>query len=169
LGAGYTPVLLAYSLGKSQELLCGLADTGLNVALEESAHRMTRIYEALGVTFPPYAPWDGSAADNRVVIAPPGARQLAELRRTGRCRTAVVTGWAMDRGCRFRYSVDAAFPLSDHADYPGLLEMVRRVEPRRVYTVHGFAVEFASDLRELGVDAWALGQEEQLALPLRSK
>jgi hypothetical protein len=43
---------------------------------------------------------------------------------------------------------------------------VELVQPRLVYTVHGFAVEFARDLRARGIEAWALGRENQLDLTL---
>jgi Cft2 family RNA processing exonuclease len=77
---------------------------------------------------------------------------------------AVITGWAMDSSCRYRSGTDAAFPLSDHADYDGLLELVRLVQPKKVFTVHGFAREFALTLRAQSVDAIAPGWHEQLAL-----
>jgi hypothetical protein len=44
------------------------------------------------------------------------------------------------------------------------LELVERVQPKRVYTVHGFAREFAQTLRSRGLDAVAPGWHEQLAL-----
>ena len=66
----------------------------------------------------------------------------------------------------YRYQVDAAFPLSDHADYPDLIRYVELVQPRRVFTLHGFAAEFARDLRERGVEAWALNKENQMELRL---
>ncbi|HEY0456934.1 MAG TPA: ATP-dependent DNA ligase, partial [Verrucomicrobiae bacterium] len=59
-----------------------------------------------------------------------------------------------------------AFPLSDHADFPDLIEMVRRVKPKQVFTLHGFAADFAQTLRNLGFDAQALSEDEQMALPL---
>src|SRR6185503_9732060 len=68
----------------------------------------------------------------------------------------------------YRYQVDAAFPLSDHADYPDLLRYVELVQPKRVLTLHGFAAEFARDLRERGMDAWALSEENQLELTLNT-
>ncbi|MER3420999.1 MAG: hypothetical protein C4290_10955 [Chloroflexota bacterium] len=68
-------------------------------------------------------------------------------------RLAFISGWAVDPWVRFRMGVDAAFCLSDHADYDELLEYVRRVNPRRVYTVYGFAVDLATDLRSYGYDA----------------
>ena len=72
----------------------------------------------------------------------------------------------MDPSCRFRSGTDAAFPLSDHADYPGLIEFVKRVAPKRVFTLHGFAADFARTLREEGFDAQSLSEEEQLDLSL---
>jgi DNA ligase-1 len=57
--------------------------------------------------------------------------------------------------------------LSDHADFPDLLEFVKRVSPKIVYTVHGFATDFAQTLRDLGHDARALGIAEQMNLGLK--
>ena len=59
------------------------------------------------------------------------------------------------------------FPLSDHADYTDLVRYVELVQPQRVLTLHGFAAEFAQDLRDRGVDAWALSRENQLELGFR--
>jgi ATP-dependent DNA ligase I len=163
-----TPVLLGYSLGKSQELLRGLTDAGLPILLHKSVCELTRIYEQLGQTFPPYERFDGKASTGKVLICPPISNPAATLRKIGRVRTSVLTGWAVDPNCRFRYQTDAAFPLSDHADFPELVEFVKRVGPRHVYTLHGFAGDFAQTLREMGFDAQALSEEEQLTLPLGS-
>lgn len=48
----------------------------------------------------------------------------------------------------------------------GLIEFVHRVQPRLVYTVHGFAREFAGALRTRRIEAWALGEENQLDMDL---
>lgn len=163
-----TPVLLGYSLGKSQEVLCALGDAGLPLVLHGSIFRLTRIYELFGHCFPKYEPYEAGKARGKVLLCPPNAANSAMLRNLGRTRSAVLTGWAVDPGCRFRYRCDAAFPISDHADFPDLVELVRQVQPRKVYTLHGFAAEFARTLRELGYDAQALSENEQLSLPLVS-
>jgi Cft2 family RNA processing exonuclease len=166
LDRGETPVLLAYSLGKAQEILSGLAGAGLPIMLSSPAAKLTAVYEAFGLVFPPYTELDLAAVAGQVVLAPP-ASALANLRQRGAgCRFAAVTGWAMDPACRYRYRADAAFPLSDHADFPDLVELVRRVAPRKVYTLHGFAADFAAHLRELGFDAKALSETDQLELKL---
>ena len=161
-----TPVLLAYSLGKSQELLQGLATAGMPLMLHDKVFDLTRVYEELGQRFPPYAKFDPGGAVGHVLIFPPNANRTALLRGIGKTRCAVVTGWAIDPSCRFRSQVDAAFPLSDHADFTELIEFVRRVDPDKVYTLHGFAADFAWTLRDLGWDAQALSASEQLTLRL---
>lgn len=166
LADGATPVLFAYSLGKSQELLAGLREAGLPIALHKDAAKLTRIYEHFGRTFPPYEIFDGTNAGDKVLIAPPQSTRAVLFQQLGKTRTAVVTGWAMDSSCRFRSGTDAAFALSEHADFPGLIEFVKRVAPKKVFTLHGFAADFARTLRELGFDAQALSEQEQLDLPL---
>ena len=39
----------------------------------------------------------------------------------------MISGWAVDPNAIYRYQVDAAFPLSDHADYTDLLRYVELV------------------------------------------
>src|SRR5688572_11058102 len=168
LDEGDTPFLFGYSLGKSQELLCGLAEAKLPVMLHPQTLRLTRIYEELGITFPPYREFNATEIAGHVVICPPQANNSTFLKKIARRRTAVVTGWAMDPGAKYRYQCDAAFPLSDHADYPDLLRFVEAVQPKRVLTLHGFAQEFALTLRERGIEAWAIGEDNQLELGIRS-
>ncbi|MDO8544147.1 MAG: DNA ligase [Opitutaceae bacterium] len=169
LDDGETPVLFGYSLGKSQELLCGLADAKLPVMLHPQTFRLTRIYETLGIGFPDYRDFSAAEVAGHVVICPPQANNSSFLRQITKRRTAVVTGWAMDPGVIYRYQCDAAFPLSDHADFPDLLRFVEAVQPTRVLTLHGFAQEFAQTLRARGLEAWAIGEDNQLELGIASR
>jgi putative mRNA 3-end processing factor len=166
LAGGQTPVLLGYALGKSQELLRALGAAGLPVTLHEQACAVTRIYEQLGERFPAYEQFNSAPLAGRLLICPPTARHTALMDRIGPARTAVVSGWAIDPACRYRFQTDAAFPLSDHADFDELIEFVRQVSPKRVYTLHGFAADFAQSLRDLGFDARALSEPDQLGLRL---
>ena len=163
-----TPVLLGYSLGKSQELLCALGDAGLPLMLHGATFKLTQIYEQFGQCFPKYESYEAGRAKGKVLLCPPQVAGSALIRNLGKSRTAILTGWAVDPNCRYRYQCDAAFPLSDHADFHELVEMVKRVQPKKIYTMHGFAADFAHQLRELGFDAQALSQDEQLALALSS-
>ncbi|HMJ05574.1 MAG TPA: MBL fold metallo-hydrolase RNA specificity domain-containing protein, partial [Chthoniobacterales bacterium] len=161
------PVLLGYSLGKAQEILCSLAGAGLQPMLHGSVFRMTRIYEQFGQPCGAYERYDANHVAGKVLICPPSANRSRMLEKIPRKRVAMISGWAVDPNARYRYQVDAAFPLSDHADYTDLVRYVELVQPKRVLTLHGFAAEFARDLRERGIEAWALSQENQLELMLR--
>ena len=166
LGEQVTPVLYAYSLGKTQELLQIVGRTGLPVMLHAHGYKLTQRYGKLGMKLPPYALLDTGAYAGHVIIAPPMSGQSEPLTWIHPKRTAVATGWAMDRGAIYRHGCDAAFPLSDHADFPDLLAFVEKVQPKLVYTLHGFAREFAATLRARGVEAWAIGQQNQMDLAL---
>ena len=165
---GAVPVLLGYSLGKAQEILCSLAGAGLIPMLHGSVYQMTRIYEQFGQSFCEYSRYNPNALAGKVLICPPSANRSRMLEKIPRKRVAMISGWAMDSNAIYRYQVDAAFPLSDHADYADLLRYVELVRPDRVLTLHGFAGQFARDLRDRGIEAWALSGENQLELGLGS-
>ena len=162
--AGEVPVLLGYSLGKAQEILCALEGAGLTPMLHGSVYQMTRIYEQSGQSFCKYARYNRNDVAGKVLICPPSANRSPMLEKIPRKRVALISGWAVDPDAVYRYRVDAAFPLSDHADYDDLLRYVELVQPRRVLTLHGFAAVFASDLRARGLEAWALTEENQMEL-----
>jgi len=165
LDDGAVPVLLGYSLGKGQEILCSLDGAGLTPMLHGSVYQMTRVYEQFGQSFCKYVRYSANRVTGKVLICPPSANRSRMLEKIRRKRVAMISGWAVDPNAVYRYQVDAAFPLSDHADYDDLLRYVDLVQPKRVLTLHGFAAEFARDLRNRGVEAWALSDENQLEFP----
>jgi len=168
LETGAVPVLLGYSLGKAQEILCSLTGAGLKPMLHGSVHAMTRIFEQFGQSFCEYERYKADAVAGKVLICPPSANRSRMLEKIRDKRVAMISGWAVDPNAVYRYQVDAAFPLSDHADYTDLLRYVELVQPQRVLTLHGFAAEFARDLRERGIEAWALSAQNQMELGLKS-
>jgi DNA ligase-1 len=159
LGDGGIPVLLGYSLGKAQEILCALRDVGLPVMVHASVAQITEVLAPHLGSLPDWRLFNAAEAAGHVLVFPPGARM--EL---PKCRTAMLSGWAIQPSAKYRYGVDLALPLSDHADHPELHETVELVKPRRIYLVHGSTREFAAELRALGHDARALGAEDQLEL-----
>jgi DNA ligase-1 len=163
------PVLLGYSLGTAQEILCALEGGGLTPMLHHSVYQMTRIYEEFGQSFCKYVRYNADDVAGKVLICPPSANRSRMLESIPRKRVALISGWAVDPNAPYRYQVDAAFALSDHADYADLIRYVELVRPQRVLTLHGFAVEFARDLRERGLEAWALNKENQMELTLPKK
>ncbi|MES2441113.1 MAG: ATP-dependent DNA ligase [Verrucomicrobiota bacterium] len=164
---GETPVLFGYSLGKAQEALALLHEHGIPALLHPTVAAMTTACRAAGVeTLPEPVEFDGHAPAGHVVIAPPNTIRSKLLRGLKSKRTAMLTGWALQPGSKFRYRVDEVFPLSDHADHSGLMECIQRVRPKRILTVHGFAQEFATGLRAKGMDAWCAMGGDQLELSI---
>jgi DNA ligase-1 len=166
LETGAVPVLLGYSLGKAQEILCALSGAGLKPMLHGTVHRMTRIYEQFGQSFCDHERYNANDVAGKVLICPPSVNRSRMLEKIPEKRVAMISGWAVEPSAIYRYQVDAAFPLSDHADYTDLVRYVDLVKPQRVLTLHGFAAEFARDLRERGIEAWALSEENQMELTL---
>jgi putative mRNA 3-end processing factor len=167
LADGATPVLFGYALGKAQEILKYLGAAGYPCRAHPVVHAVNRVYEAQGVSLPNVAllPPEGPKR-GEVVVAPPHLARTAPILRIRERRTAMLTGWALDGWRGFR-GVDAAFPLSDHADFPSLLAYARATGARRVLTIHGYARELAAALRREGIRAEPLVEREQLELELQ--
>ncbi len=164
LSDGVTPVLLGYALGKAQEILKHLSDRGYACRAHPLVHGVNRVYEEMGVGFPGVRLLGPEGPDKgEVVVCPPHLARSASMHGVRRRRTAVLTGWAVDGG-RFFRGADAAFPLSDHADFPSLLAYARATGAGRVHTVHGQAEAFAAALRREGIRAEPLREQLQLEL-----
>jgi DNA ligase-1 len=163
---GETPVLLGYSLGKAQEALALLAEHEVPVMLHPNVAAMTTACREAGVELPEPVVFEGHIPPGFALIAPPNAVRSKLLRGLKSKRVAMLTGWAMQPGSKYRYRVDEAIPLSDHADHPGLMECIQRVRPKRVLTVHGYALEFAAELRAKRIDAWSAMGNDQLELSM---
>jgi Cft2 family RNA processing exonuclease len=163
LDSRVTPVLLCHALGKTEEMMLALAPYGFTFALEKRCAPCARDYATAGRSLPDWVELNGDAHD-RVVIAPPAGKD--EVRRLGRYRTALVSGWAKDTEFARMFGADATFDLSDHCDFDELMEVVEKSGADTVYTVHGYTADFAKSLRKKGIHASALEATEQLMLAL---
>ncbi len=163
---GEVPVLFGYSLGKAQEAVALMAEHGIPVLSHPKVAEMTEVCRAVGVDLPEPVVFEGFSREGHVIVAPPNAVSAKILRGLKNKRSAMLTGWALQSGSFYRYRVDEVIPMSDHADHPGLMECVTRVRPKRVLTVHGYAKEFAAELREKGIEAWCAQGGDQLELSL---
>ena len=52
-------------------------------------------------------------------------------------QTAFASGWMAIRALRKRSGYDKGFATSDHADWDGILEVVKKSEARNVFFHHG--------------------------------
>ena len=164
LSDGVTPVLLGYALGKAQEILKYLSDLGYPCRAHPVVQAVNRLYEEHGVALPNVrALGPEGAGPGEVVVCPPHLARSPAMSGLRRRRTAILTGWAIDGG-RFFRGVDAAFPLSDHADFPSLVRYAKATGAGRVFTVHGHEDALAAALRKEGLRAEPLRESMQLEL-----
>jgi putative mRNA 3-end processing factor len=153
-------VLLAYSLGKSQRLIAGVDSTIGAIYCHPSVEQLNQDYRDSGIELP--TTWLPSQAPARkdwsgvLVVAPPSVANSVWLNKFGEVSLAMASGWMLTRGTRRWQSVDRGFPLSDHADWPGLLKAIDETQAEQILVTHGHTGPMVRWLRENGKQARAV-------------
>jgi Cft2 family RNA processing exonuclease len=162
---GHFVVLAGYALGKAQELTRIVNDYSYSVPLvHERVFDNNRVYEKFGVRLGKYLRAEHNMTDSDVLILPPSLCDknfvpALEFALQKKVSSAVATGW------NYSYGFDKSFCLSDHCDFEELLDFVAHVAPKQVYTMHGYAEEFAATVRRrLGIPARPLSGASQQTL-----
>jgi len=160
---GRASVIFAYSLGKAQRVLAGLDATIGPIMCHGAVQRVNAEYRQAGVCLPE-TEHAGLGVDKRdwsgaIMIAPPSAKASPWMRKFGDVSTAFVSGWMQVRGARRRRSVDRGFVISDHTDWPGLLDTIQATGARRILATHGRTGPLVRWLRESGYEADTLKTE----------
>lgn len=160
---GKTAILGAYALGKAQRLMAGL-NPDLGPILTHGAVEATnQVLREHGVTLPDTCvvtkDTDRKAYPGALVIAPPAALGSAWARKFGPREEAFASGWMALRGVRRRRALSTGFIVSDHADWPGLLEAIQATGAEKVLATHGYTATFSKYLNTLGYDAGILETE----------
>lgn len=140
--AGRTSLLFCYALGKAQRLLAELTPWLTEpVYLHGAMVPLVEAYREAGVALPATLPLStlGPRTDptGGLVLAPPSAANGPWMRRFRNPSTAFASGWMRVRGHRRRRAHDRGFVLSDHADWPALLQTIADTGARRVLVTHG--------------------------------
>ena len=153
-------LLFCYAFGKAQRLMAELNAIGVDdeVLLHGAVETVTRHYRAAAIPMTPSRPVsDLPRSDNlagRLVLAPPSAHRASWMRRFRSPQPGFASGWMAVRGARRRRGYERGFVLSDHADWPGLIQTVRQSGARKVYVTHGQSDVLARYLREIeGIEA----------------
>ena len=155
--AGRTSLLFGYALGKAQRLLAGVDRSIGPIYTHGAVEPLNRAYRAGGIDLPETT-YVGSLPketkwSDALIVSPPSANGTPWTRKFGASSSGFASGWMRIRGPRRRRSVDRGFVLSDHADWPGLLDSIRETGAERVLLTHGYTAVLSRWLRERGLDA----------------
>jgi Cft2 family RNA processing exonuclease len=169
---GRQPIVMGYSLGKAQEIVRLLTDAGFAVTEHGAVGKLSDVYEKMGVPLGRrrryvaadfHGPKALALEERGVLVAPPQVARSAFTQRFENPVTVMMSGWALLKGAPFRYGVQHVLPLSDHADFDELIELIERVRPKKILTVHGFP-DFVDTLRRRGHDARLARPDAQMSL-----
>ena len=161
--SGRCSVLFCYSFGKAQRILHGI-DPGIGpIVCHGAVEPLNRVYREAGVRIPDTLAVpdikDKTLYQRALVIAPPSAGGSTWMRRFGDYSDAFASGWMQLRGARRRRAVDRGFVLSDHADWPGLMQAIKATGAQRVIVTHGQVPVLVRWLNQNGLDASAFDTE----------
>jgi len=149
---GFNSVLIGYSLGKAQNILCNLNPELGTPLLHGAVFNMNQALERSGFSIPgeyltPETPRE--RVKNAIIVAPQSVIGSSWLRRLQPYRIAVCSGWMALRGPRRRLSVDKGFALSDHCDFEQLNTAIKATGAENVYVTHGYQAVYSKWLREV--------------------
>ena len=156
---GRASLVSAYALGKAQRVLAGVDPEIGPIVVHGAVARFLDIYKESGVALPSTFHADDLPKQSGppLVVLPPSALNSSWIKRFGKDpATSFASGWMVVRGARRRRNVERGFVLSDHADWPGLLQAIKASEAREVWVTHGFTNALSRYLRELGYEAHEL-------------
>ncbi|NBD22194.1 ligase-associated DNA damage response exonuclease [Aquabacterium fontiphilum] len=154
---GLPSLLLGYSFGKAQRLLAGVDPAIGPIVVHAAVDAVNEAYRASGVALPATRRF-AEMPDKRdwagaLVLAPPSAARGRLSRHLQHARDGLASGWMQLRGARRRAGVDRGFVLSDHADWPGLVQAIGATGAERVIVTHGQEAVLVRWLQEQGLDA----------------
>ncbi len=161
---GLNSCFYAYSLGKAQRLQKMLRqEFSETFYVHGAVDGMNSVYKSVGQELGSWekANFKKSAKEKlehyqeAIFIAPPSAYGLGWVKTSGKSRHCFASGWSRLRGQRRRRNYDKGLVLSDHVDWPGLLQTIEETGAKRIIATHGRSDILVRYLQEKGLKAEA--------------
>jgi putative mRNA 3-end processing factor len=89
-----------------------------------------------------------NAIKGSLILLPPSLSKRSYLKNFKNFQTAFASGWMSIRALRKRSGYDKGFVISDHADWDGILEVVKKSEAKNVFFYHGDSEALSKYLSE---------------------
>lgn len=136
LSNDYTPVFLAYNLGKAQEIMHLLQDFDHPIQIHGAGYKLCRVYEESGINLGNYETYDRSTCKGNILICPSSAINNGFASNVRKKRIAYCSGWATMESRRSQLTVDKLIPISDHLDFFELIALCEKIKPEMTYITH---------------------------------
>jgi putative mRNA 3-end processing factor len=133
---GYTPIFMAYNLGKAQELMWFLKDLDHPIQIHGAGFKLCSVYEEEGFDLGNYETYDRDTCEGNILIAPSSAPDSGFASNVKKIRTAYCSGWASSEARRTQLTADELIPLSDHLDFFELIDLCEQLSPEKVWITH---------------------------------
>ncbi|MCW8090752.1 ligase-associated DNA damage response exonuclease [Alteromonas sp. ASW11-130] len=133
----------AYALGKCQRVIIGLREAGYHkpIYLHGALIKLCNLYQEKGIELGELVPVsdveDKQSLAGEIVIAPPSALADRWSRTLPKLRTVMASGWMQVRARARQRLVELPLIISDHCDWPELLQTIEEVNPKEVWVTHG--------------------------------
>lgn len=158
----------AYGLGKCQRLIALLRQAGYDrpIWLHGAMVELCRLYEGLGVALGDLRPVSEATTKlaGEIVLSPPSALGDRWSRRLADPVTAFASGWMRVRGRARQRGVELPLVISDHVDWPELLQTIDETGAGEIWVTHGREEAVVYAARQMGRRARALalvGREDE--------
>lgn len=158
----------AYGLGKCQRLIALLRQAGYDrpIWLHGAMVELCRLYERLGVPLGDLRPVSEATSKlaGEIVLSPPSALGDKWSRRLAEPVTAFASGWMRVRGRARQRGVELPLVISDHADWPELIQTIEETGAGEIWVTHGREEAVVYKARQMGRRARALalvGREDE--------
>jgi len=162
----------AYALGKCQRVILALREAGYEkpIYLHGAQLKLCDLYEQLGISLGALIPVsdvaDKKALAGEIVLAPPSALADRWSRSLPNVRPVMASGWMQIRARAKQRNAELPLIISDHCDWPELLQTIEEVNPKEVWVTHGREDALMYQAEKMGFKARALSlvgydEEEQ--------
>ena len=156
-----THLLGVYGLGKCQRMIALLREAGYSapIYLHGALINVCKLYEALGVALGDLRPaMEATAAElnGALVLCPPSAGNDRWSRRMADPIACFASGWMRVRGRARQRGVELPLVVSDHCDWPELLQTIDDVGAGEIWVTHGREDALVHQITKSGRKARAL-------------
>lgn len=152
----------AYALGKCQRVIIALREAGYTkpVFLHGAQRRLCDLYQEQGIDLGELIPVndieDKKQLAGEIVLAPPSALADRWSRSLPNVRTIMASGWMQIRARARQRQVELPLIISDHCDWPELVQTIEEVNAKEVWVTHGREDALVYQAKKMGFEAKAL-------------